>query len=241
MWDWSVFFHTLVSTYLIVGALKTLGLTVGAMIIGLAFGIAAALMRVSGRPWLSGPAAGYIWVFRGTPVLVQLVIIYTGLPAVGVKLDVVTASLVGLGVNEGAYIAEIIRGGIISVSRGQMEAARSIGMTFMRSMRLVVLPQAFRAVVPPLGNTFNGLLKLSALASVISMDELLRRAEILQQTDFRVLEIFAVAAIYYLIYTTSWGFIQQRIERYLNRGEGSARVSRKRAVADGVEWVHDAH
>ena len=129
-------------------------------------------------------------------------------PQLGLKLGVISSALIGLGVNEGAYLAEIIRAGISAVPRGQFEAARAIGMTRAVTMRVVVMPQALRIIIPPLGNAFNGLMKTSSLASVISMEELLRRTELLIQVQFKVLEIFIVAALYYLVLTTLWGFVQ---------------------------------
>jgi len=229
MWDWTAFLHYLHSTYLMTGALMSLGLSVGAMLIGLVFGVVAAMMRMSDRWWLRLPASGYVWLFRGTPVLVQLIIIYTGLPQLGIQLGVVASALIGLGVNEGAYLAEIIRSGISAVPKGQFEAARAIGMTWPKTMRVIVMPQAMRIIIPPLGNAFNGLMKTSSLASVISLEELLRRTELLVQVQFKVLEIFIVAALYYLVLTTLWGFIQQWLEAYASRsiaGEDSMRRTR---------------
>ena len=217
MWDWSAFFHYLGSAYLLEGAALTLGVSVSSILLGLACGLLAALLRLSSRPWLRLPAAGYVWLMRGTPVLVQLIIIYTGLPQLGLRMNVTTAAIVGLGINEGAYLAEIFRAGITAVPAGQSEAARAIGLSRFQVMRLVVLPQALRIVVPPLGNAFNGLMKTSSLASVISMDELLRRSEMLIQVNFKVLEIFIVAALYYLALTTLWGFVQAWLERHLAR------------------------
>lgn len=217
MWDWQTFFHYLHSFYLIKGALISLALSAGAMLIGLICGTIAAFMRMSANRFIRQPASVYVWLFRGTPVLVQLIIIYTGLPQLGIKLDVISAALLGLGVNEGAYLAEIIRAGIMSVPAGQSEAAQAIGLTRSRTMRLVVMPQALRIIIPPLGNAFNGLMKTSSLASVISMEELLRRTELLIQVQFKVLEIFTVAALYYLVLTTLWGFVQQRLEKHFSR------------------------
>lgn len=154
----------------------------------------------------------YIWVMRGTPVLVQLIVIYTGLPQLGLRLGVITSAVIGLGVNEGAYLAEIFRAGIIAVPKGQNEAAQALGLSRFQRFRLVVLPQALRIVIPPIGNSFNGMMKTSSLASVISMDELLRRTEMLIQVQFRVLELFAVARVYYLALTTLLGFVQRWIE-----------------------------
>jgi polar amino acid transport system permease protein len=218
VWDWSTFSHYLVSKYLLVGAAITLGLAIASIALGLVCGLAAALMRMSSRPWISQPAAFYIWLMRGTPVLVQLIIIYTGLPQIGIKLGVLASAIIGLGVNEGAYLAEIIRAGISAVPRGQLEAARAVGMTVPAALRIVVLPQAMRIIIPPLGNSFNGMMKTTSLASVISMEELLRRTELLIQVQFKVLEIFCVAALYYLILTTLWGFVQRRLEDRFSRG-----------------------
>lgn len=243
MWNWPAFFHYLDSGYLIRGAGITLALSVAAMGVGLFCGLLAAIMRTSGNPVLSRVAKTYIWVMRGTPVLVQLIIIYTGLPQFGIKMGVIPSAIVGLGVNEGAYLAEIIRAGIMAVPKGQFEAAGALGLSRRRTMWLIVLPQALRIMVPPIGNSFNGLMKTSSLASVISMDELLRRTEMLIQVQFRVLEIFTVAALYYLVLTTLWGFVQQWIERRLARSianpepmAGTAAVSAAQAAA----LSHDA-
>ncbi len=222
MWDWAAFFKYLHSTYLLEGAAISLGLSLAAMALGLVLGLIAALMRMSKSPVISKPASFYVWIMRGTPVLVQLIIIYTGLPQFGIRLGVISAAIIGLGANEGAYLAEIIRAGINAVPKGQFEAARAIGLSRAQVMRLVILPQAVRVIIPPIGNTFNALMKTSSLASVISMEELLRRTELLVQVNFKVLEIFCVAALYYLVLTTIWGVIQRRIEGRLSRGVGSS-------------------
>src|SRR5580704_19249375 len=235
MWDWSTFFHYLHSWYLIKGAGISLALSIGAMAIGLVLGTIAALMRRSNRRLLREPASFYVWLFRGTPVLVQLIIIYTGLPQIGIKLGVIPAALLGLGVNEGAYLAEIIRAGISAVPRGQFEAARAIGMTRATIMRVVVMPQALRIIIPPLGNAFNGLMKTSSLASVISMEELLRRTELLVQVQFKVLEIFLVAAFYYLVLATVWSVIRGWLEAYASRSVAEDRTTRRTKLTAAVE------
>jgi polar amino acid transport system permease protein len=240
MWDWAAFFHYLHNRYLIVGAGVTLGLSVSSLVLGLACGLVAALMRLSNNPFVNKPASFYVWLMRGTPVLVQLIIIYTGLPQLGIRLNVLEAALIGLGVNEGAYLAEIIRAGILSVPRGQFEAARAVGMTQAMTMRVVVLPQALRIIIPPLGNTFNGLLKTSSLTSVISMEELLRRTEELVQIQFKVLEIFIVAALYYLVMTTLWGFIQVRLEAHFSRSVTPIGADRYRRRIEAEIQSHDA-
>lgn len=241
MWDWATFFHYLHNSYLIRGTGITLGLSIASMLLGLVCGLIAALMRLSKHQVLSRPAKGYIWLMRGTPVLVQLIIIYTGLPQLGIKLGVVASAIIGLGVNEGAYLAEVIRAGIIAVPKGQFEAANALGLSSWRTMRLIVLPQALRIVIPPIGNSFNGLMKTSSLASVISLDELLRRTEMLIQVQFRVLEIFTVAAIYYLVLTTLWGFVQRWIEARLSRAYFDAGPDAKATAAtQALALSHDA-
>jgi polar amino acid transport system permease protein len=240
VWDWGAFFHYLHSPYLLKGAGVSLALSIAAMAVGLVLGLVAALMRMSRRRYISAPASFYVWIMRGTPVLVQLIIIYTGLPQLGITLGVIPSAVLGLGLNEGAYLAEIFRAGIAAVPKGQFEAARAVGLRPGQVMRLVVLPQAMRIIVPPLGNAFNGLMKTSSLASVISMEELLRRTELLVQVQFKVLEIFIDAAIYYLVLTTIWGFIQQRIEAHYGRSLAHAAPEAEKSGLDKVVLAHDS-
>ena len=216
-WDWVSFFKYLVSPFMLEGAWTTLWLSVVCMVIGIVLGFASALMMMSSNRTLRAIAGFYVWLWRGTPLLVQLVIIYTGLPQLGIKLGVIESVLLGLGLNEGAYFSEIIRAGIMAVDKGQFDAGRALSMDYRVLLRVVVLPQAARIIVPPLGNQFNGLLKTSSLASVVSMEELLRHAQELAQIEFRVLEVYVVAAIYYLVMTTIWGRIQMRIEAHFGR------------------------
>lgn len=216
-WSWPDFFEYLVSPYMLRGAWTTIWLAVVSMLIGIALGFVAALMKMSKNVVLSQIAQFYIWLWRGTPLLVQLVIIYTGLPQIGIRLGVIESAIIGLAVNEGAYFAEIMRSGIMSVEKGQSDAARALGMTGRQLMQIVVLPQATRVIIPPLGNQFLGMLKTTSLASVISMEELLRSSQQLAQIEFRVLEVYFVAAIYYLVMTTVWGYFQRRIEAHYDR------------------------
>jgi polar amino acid transport system permease protein len=219
-WDWDAFRRYLLNSYLLEGAWTTVWLSVAVMAFGLVLGLVAALMRMSRSHVLGGAASFYVWLMRGTPLLVQLIIIYTGLPQVGVRFTVIQSALLGLSLNEGAYLSEIIRAGIVSVPRGQFDAARAIGMPYATMMRVVVMPQAARVIIPPMGNNFNGLLKTTSLASVISLEELLRRSQMLIQLEFKVLEIFVVAALYYLVLTSLWGIVQRRLERRYGRGYG---------------------
>ncbi len=216
-WHWDGFCEYLFNGYLLKGAVTTLWLTLAAIAGGLVVGCLLALLRLSPYRWMSLLAQGYIWVFRGTPLLVQLIIIYTGLPQLGVKLSVVESALIGLVLNEAAYLAEIIRGGILGVSAGQSNAGRALGLTSAQVMVYVVLPQAARIVIPALGNSVNGLLKTTSVTSVISMEELLRSTQILIQEKFLVLELFTVAALYYLLMTSVWDVIQRRIEHRFGR------------------------
>ena len=216
-WHWDGFFEYLTNSYLIEGAFITLGLTVFSMIFGLILGFIVALLRMSKSRVLSAPAYFYTWIMRGTPLLVQLIIIYTGLPQMGIKLSVLQSTLIGLTLNEAAYLSEIVRAGIAAVPRGQINAARAIGMTEFQVMRYVIAPQAFRIIIPPLGNSVNGVLKTTSIASIISMEELLRRTQVLIQERFLVLELFVVAALYYLVMTTAWELVQRLIERRFGR------------------------
>jgi polar amino acid transport system permease protein len=216
-WDWSGFFHYLFNGYLLRGALTTLWLTIAAIIGGLVAGSMLTLLRLSGRRYLALLAQGYIWVFRGTPLLIQLIVIYTGLPQLGIRLSVIESAVLGLVLNEAAYLAEILRSGILGVPSGQSMAARALGMSSSQVMLHIVLPQAVRIVVPALGNSVNGLLKTTSLTSVISMEELLRRTQLLIQEKFLVLELFTVAALYYLLMTSIWDVVQRRIERRFGR------------------------
>lgn len=210
--------NNLFSSYLLGGAWNTIWLTLAAMTFGLVLGLIAALGRMSRYRSARYIAHFYIWLFRGTPLLVQLVMWYTGLPQIGIRLSGLMAALIGLGLNEGAYLAEIIRAGILSVDTGQMEAAKSLGMTSRLAMRLIIIPQAIRTIIPPTGNEFIGMLKNTSLVSTIAVAELLLRTENLISTSFRTLELLSIASIYYLALTTIFSIIQRRVERWSQRG-----------------------
>ncbi|MFT8952442.1 MAG: amino acid ABC transporter permease [Gluconobacter sp.] len=217
IWSWQGFFTYLGSPYIFRGALLTVYMTAVAMVLGFLLGLIVALMKRSRRPLLSWPARFYVWFFRGTPLLVQLVVIYAGLPKLDIRLSVMACSIIGLTLNEAAYLAEIIRSGLNAVPAGQIAAARALGLSERQIAWRIAFPQAFRLVIPPLGNSVNGLLKTTSVTSVISMEELMQRSQILVQDQFMVLELFSVAALYYLLMTTAWDFLQRRIERYAER------------------------
>jgi polar amino acid transport system permease protein len=231
VWNWEGFFSYFTNAYLLEGALVTLFLTVSTLTLGFVLGLGVTLMRMSASRPLNLFAQGYVWIFRGTPLLVQLIIIYTGLPQLGlVRLSVFESAVIGLALNEAAYLSEILRGGILSVGAGQKDAARSLGLNRRQAFGLVTMPQALRVIIPPLGNSVNGLLKTTSIASVISMEELLRRGQILMQQRFEVLEIFCVVAILYLVMTTAWDMVQRRIEAHFGKAYGA--VETKQHVRD---------
>lgn len=228
LWSWSGFFGYLFNPFIIGGVLTTIWLTVVSLSAGLILGFALALMRRSRLRSVQFVAKTYIWFFRGTPLLVQLIAIYTALPQFGIRFSVLEAALIGLALNEAAYLAEIIRAGIEAVPEGQARAARALGMTERQIMRYIVMPQAFKVIIPPLGNSVNGLLKTTSVTSVISMEELLRRTQVLIQERFMVLELFSVAAIYYLLLTTLWDFFQRRIEKRFGQADSRLSMTDKR-------------
>jgi polar amino acid transport system permease protein len=232
--DWSFFTHLLFHPpgSFVQGAIRTVYLAVIAQALGVALGLLLALWRRSPRSPLRILAGGYIWLVRGTPLLVQAVLIYDGSSALGlysfgtlsvgpVSLPgVVQAGIITLALNEGAYMAEIMRAAIDSVDKGQGEAAESLGLRRRQAMRHVILPQAMRVVIPPLGNEFNNMLKVTSLLSVIGLQELFLAAQDYNSATFRTFEIFVVVAIYYIVMTTVWSFIQAAIERRLQARGG---------------------
>jgi len=220
--EWSLIPEYLVNPRILGGLYTTIWLSLASMAIGLVMGLIAAIMRLSKYRVLSAIAWTFVWLFQGTPLLLQLIMIYTALPQLGLRFDVITCALIGLGFHEGAFLAETFRGGIISVAKGQLEAARALGMKFFTMTRRIVLPQAARLILPDVGNRFNGLMKSTSLASAISMEELLRRSQQIAESNFRILELFSVAMIYYLLLTTIWGLVQRQLENHFGKGHQEA-------------------
>ncbi len=217
MWSWPSFFEFLVSKQYLSGAWTSIWLTTVCLVMGLAIAVVLALMRMSSNRVLVWPSAFFTWLFRGVPLLVTLVIIYTGLPQFGIRLGPIEAGILGLTLNEAAYLSEIVRSGILSVPKGQYEAARALGMTPAKVMRVVVLPQASRIIIPPLGNAVNGLFKTTTLVSVVAVNELLRNAQFAIQINYRVLEGLVAAAVYYLVLVSIWQLFQNYVEKRLNQ------------------------
>ncbi|OIV35530.1 ABC transporter permease [Mangrovactinospora gilvigrisea] len=229
--DWPTVGRYLFASVMLQGVGNTVLVSVGSMLLGLILGVAFAVMRLSRNPVTSGVAWLYIWFFRGTPVLVQLLIWYNlalvfrtfTIPGVysAPMSQVMTpflATLLGLGINEGAYMAEIVRAGISSVDHGQTEASQALGMTGGKTMRRIVLPQAMRVIVPPTGNEFINLLKTSSLASVITYGELMRSAQNVYTRTLQTVELLFVASIWYLAITTVFSSGQYYVERHFSQG-----------------------
>jgi polar amino acid transport system permease protein len=235
--QWDVVGEYLFSSRILDGLVVTLQLTIIAMVLGIVLGVVFAVMRQSANPLIRGTAWAYIWFFRGTPLLVQLLFwsfiaavypeITIGIPFTGIVLlegdanVLITpflAAVLGLSLNEGAYMAEIVRGGLLAVPHGQIEAAQSIGMTRLGAMRRIVLPQAMRVIIPPTGNETITMLKNTALVSVIAYADLLYAAQLIYAQSFQQIPLLLVVSIWYLIVTSVLSVGQHYVERRYSRG-----------------------
>jgi cystine transport system permease protein len=196
--------------FLLKGAYYTVILSLGGMFFGLLLGFGLALMRLSRFKLVSWLARIYVSFFRGTPLLVQLFVIYYGLPQVGIELDPIPAAMIGFSLNMAAYACEILRAAIGSIERGQWEAAASIGMTRAQTLRRAILPQAMRTALPPLGNSFISLVKDTALAATIQVPELFRQAQLITARTFEVFTMYLAAALIYWILATVLSHLQNR-------------------------------
>jgi polar amino acid transport system permease protein len=235
-YHWEVVGQYFFSRRVLDGLVLTIELTVIAMAIGIALGIMLAVMRLSPNPLVSGSSWVYIWFFRGTPLLVQLLFWYNlaalypqlglGIPfgpqfVTGTANTIITpfgAAIFGLGLNEGAYMAEIVRAGFLSVDEGQTDAAQSLGMTRLQTMRRIVLPQAMRVIIPPTGNETISMLKNTSLVSVIAVTELLYSVQLIYAANYQTIPLLIVASLWYLIVTTVLTIGQSYIERHYAKG-----------------------
>lgn len=195
----------------------TIPLTVLSFVLGLALALVVALMRLSGIAPLVGIARAFVSIVRGTPLLLQLFLIYYGLPSLGVYVDPFPSAVVAFTVNVGGYASEIIRSAILSVPRGQTEAALTIGMGRATTLRRIVLPQAMRVAVPPLSNTLISLVKDTSLASAIQVSEVLRAASVIAGPTYQFFLLYGIAAVYYWIVCLVLSFAQTRAESRLDR------------------------
>lgn len=196
----------------------TIQLTVASVVIGSVLGVLLALARLSKQRLLSLFAFLYTWIFRGTPLLLQLFFFYYGLPIFGINLSSTAAAILGLSLNCGAYMAEIIRGGIISIDKGQFEAAKALGFTHFQTMKRIILPQTYRRLIPPIGNELIAMLKDTSLVSSIAMVELMRSAQQMYATTFKPIEIFFAAGCIYLglttIFTGIFSVLEKKLAKY---------------------------
>jgi len=240
IYDWSIFWNSIFrpSARILNGIWLTVSIAITGQIIGIVLGVFGALGRLAKFRPARYLANFYVWIFRGTPLLVQIMFLYYGLlvthiytwpdiVVLGITLpSAIQAGIFALGVNEGAYMTEIVRAGILSVDVGQLEAARSLGMTYPMAMRRIVLPQAARVIVPPLGNEFNNMLKTTSLLVVVAVPELFVTFNQLNGSgpaSFHPFELFLACAVWFLLLTTIWSIIQGFIERRLGRGYGGER------------------
>lgn len=234
--EWPIFAQYFFAWPVLTGVGMTLALTFFSALVALVLGTILAIMRMMPNPILMSASASYAWFFRGIPVLVQLIFWYNlallfprislALPGLGRLLTVPTnqvvtpfiAAVLGLGLSMAAYMGEVIRGGIISVGAGQIEAIRSLGMTYAQGLRRIILPQAMRVVLPPVGNELIGLLKWTSLASVISVTELMEQTNLIASRSFHVVPLLLVAALWYLLITTLFTIGQGWLERQFGKG-----------------------
>ena len=250
--DWEVFWRYVWPVTAFQNPLIRNGLTVTivvsiiAQFMGVVLGLFAALAKMSRFRVVRGLADAYIWYFRGTPLLVQMTLLFFGLgvthiydfPDLHIGLltisGAIQAGTLALAINEGAYMAEIVRAGIESIDLGQMEAGKSVGMTYALAMRRIVLPQALKVIIPPLGNEFNNMMKTTSLMVVISAGELFYAFNQINATIFKPFELFIAASLYYLALTTIWSFIQSKIEASLGeRKAGNQQPNMMRRMLSG--------
>ncbi|WP_257169907.1 amino acid ABC transporter permease [Bradyrhizobium sp. SRS-191] len=234
--EWPFVERFITAPVILRGIVNTMVMAVAAMALGIALGVVVAIMRLSPNPVLRSVAAGYTWLFRGTPLILQLLLWFNlalVFPTIGIPglwsaraVDVMTpflAALLGLGINQGAYTSEVMRAGLLSVDIGQYEAAQAIGMGRLQALRRIILPQAMRVVIPPLGNEFIGLVKATSLASVIQYPEVLHSAENIYYANSRVIELLIVAGLWYLLVVSVLTPLQMLLERRFARGVARSR------------------
>ncbi|MEU9975683.1 amino acid ABC transporter permease [Streptomyces sp. NPDC051014] len=229
--QWDVVADYFTTAAVLRGLWLTLWLTAVVMVLGFALGSLLAAFRLSANPVLRGVSRGYVWLFRSIPILVQLLLwfnIGALYPTVlGVRtvdlLGPVAVAIVGLTLHEAAYAAEVVRGGLLSVDRGQIEAADALGLSRWRSRRRIVLPQAMRAIVPPAGNMLIGTLKGTSIVSVIAVNDLLFSTQLIYHQTYQVIPLLMVATLWYTVVTSVLGIGQHYVEKHYARGTGTDR------------------
>lgn len=202
---------------LVAGLQFTVPLTIVSFVLGLALAFGVALIRLFGPKWAIAIVRFYVWLIRGSPLLVQLFVIFYGLPNVGIVLDPLTAAIIGFSLNVGAYNSEVIRGVIESIPKGQWEAAYSMGMTRGQALRRAILPQAARVALPPLSNSFIALVKDTSLAAVLTVPEIFQAAQRIASVTYEPLILYTEAALIYLVFSSVLSSAQVRLERKFGR------------------------
>lgn len=249
--EWNVVLQWFTEGSVMKGLQVTLGLTVVSMILGTLLGLLLGVWRLSENKLLSGLSSLYIWFFRGTPLLVQLIFWYnlsTLFPTISLTIpwtditfaswntnDLITpltAAIAGLALNEAAYMAEIIRAGLLSVDNGQVETTQAFGMSRSRALRRVIIPQAMRSIIPPTGNQLISMIKATSLVSVIAMGDLLYSVQAVYNRTFEIIPMLMVAVIWYLFITSILNVGQSAIERYYARGTTRTVVNKRRVAAN---------
>ncbi|MCS7462291.1 ABC transporter permease subunit [Paenibacillus doosanensis] len=199
------------------GIAYTVPLTLISFALGIALAFVTALVRIIGKGPLDWLARFYVWIIRGTPLLVQLFIIFYGLPSIGLTIDAFTAAVIGFSISVGAYGSEIFRAAIRSIQKGQWEAAYSIGMTRWQALRRVIVPQAIRVSIPPLSNSFISLVKDTSLAATVTVTELFQKAQQITAVVYEPLLLYSEAAVVYLLFSTILSALQSRLEKRYDR------------------------
>lgn len=256
---WDLVLQYLVDPAILDGLMRTIWLTLAAMLIGIVLGTVLAIMRISENPLLSTFASGYIWFFRGTPLLVQLIFWYNlsalyptisiGIPFgptyaevdANQYITVYVAAVLGLGLNEGAYMSEIVRSGLNAVHPGQREAGEALGLSDARILYRITLPQAMRVIIPPTGNQLIGMLKTTSLVSVIAMQELLYSAQLIYTANFQTIPLLIVASIWYLVLTTLLTIGQYFLERHFARSDRRLAIAAAANAGTAVNKAGEAH
>src|SRR5450830_1191589 len=201
------------------GALVTVEITASSLLLGCVLGLLVGLGRLDrSKRWRYGICTTYVTFIRGTPLLVQLFLLFFGLPQFDILLPAFVCGVLGLGIYSGAYVSEIVRGAIQSIDRGQMEAARSLGMSSAKAMRTIILPQAIVRMIPPLGNEFIALIKNSALVSLLTIADLMHEGQKIISVSYRSLEVYIAVALVYLVLTTATSMALQKVEKRLRAG-----------------------
>jgi polar amino acid transport system permease protein len=225
------FFDSLTATSVLHATWVTIWISLAAQGIAVVIGLVFGPMR-SSRIWpLRAVSWFYVWFFRGSPELMQIIAWYAILPLLGLNLTLIEAGLLGLSINEGARMCEIVRAALSSVDQGQIDAARTLGMRRSTAFRLVILPQAVKLIIPPLGNQMNYMFKTSSLVSVIGIVELLRNTELLTQTATKPLSVYLATCVIYLLITTAWGLLQRLAEHLTATGGAVTPAARGRGFS----------